>query len=140
MRRPSARGERGFTLLLLLALVLVASTVFASAMGRMQVLARERVRSRASERAFWAAQGALERARVALAADPGWRGGAVALGESRGEVEVGTPEGDPSVRTLRARGFDPGLGTEATAARRTVVAVLHLGPGGPRVAAWREEP
>ena len=134
------RREGGFSLLLLLALVAVASVCSIALLGRLQHLARERVRTRASDAAFWAAQGGVERARAALARDPGWGGGEAALGRGRVEVRVEPVEGEPDCRAVRSLGFDPGLGTEATAARRTVTAVLRLGDGPPRVVAWREEP
>ncbi len=137
--RP-ARREEGFSLFLMISLAVCGSVVALGLMERIQSMARDRVRCRAAEAARWAAEGGIEKARAALAADPAWTGAVLDVGGNRVEVRVEAVEGDGRLRRVRSLGVDPGLGTEATAAKRTLAAVLRLGPGGPRIVEWREEP
>lgn len=116
MRTPAARPPRdresGFSILVALAVTLLLGTLAMATALRMQDLARDGNRDRASLAAFHAAGGGVAAARAALARDPAWKGGTIPVGRAAARVAVAADLSDPLPPPGRRprRGAGPGSG------------------------------
>lgn len=136
--RGGARGESGtaFYLLVVVSVITLASGILLQ--GRFRALLQERTTGRHSLAARWAAEGGVEKARAALAADPAWSGGAVDMGRGRAVVEV--REILPGLREIVSIADFPVAAPDTIRARRRIRAVVRLGEGLPAVTSWAESP
>lgn len=131
--------RRGAALWMALGLLLVVAAAGAVIHARTVESANAALRGRSDLDAFWAAEAGIARARAALAADPAWAGGPLALGSSTVTIAV---EADGEERRVRSEAhFEPSGGGPAgspTAARALVVAHLRLAQEGalPAVVSW----
>ncbi len=133
------REEGGFIVTVLVLFVLLAVTMAVSARGTFHALLRDRPRAKADTAALYAAQGGVEKARVALAGDPSWTGGGIAVARATAAVAVRPVAGEPALREIVSVGTDPGGGSDSTRARRRIAAVVRLGGALPTVISWRED-
>ncbi len=143
MRTPAARPPRdresGFSILVALAVTLLLGTLAMATALRMQDLARDGNRDRASLAAFHAAGGGVAAARAALARDPAWKGGTIPVGRAAARVAVAADLSDPSLRRVVVLGEEPGPGAGSVAARLRVEAILRLREGAlPAILSWSE--
>ena len=74
------QGERGFVLLTVMILVIVAGMIASLAQGRSLTLAKDSVRQKGEAQALYAAEGGLAKARHALGFDPDWKGAQLQVG------------------------------------------------------------
>ena len=140
MARPryDDKRERGAALVIVLVLVVVAGSVSQLVLQRTRLLTSDTRAERAQVQSFYAAEGALEHARVALRDDAGYAGGELEIGGCR--VELAVQREDKGERawvvTLTAR---HGAGAVPTW-RSRIEARLLAGEGKrlPRVVGWRE--
>ena len=87
------QGERGFVLLTVMILVIVAGMIASLAQGRSLTLAKDSVRQKGEAQALYAAEGGLAKARHALRSDRDWKGAQLQVGAFAQPVEVGLVEG-----------------------------------------------
>ena len=132
----STSRERGMSLVLALLLVAAAALFALTAAARSRDLAMDEVRDRATMQARWAAEGAVERARWALARDPAYAGETCDVGATSVEIRIESSHGTASRVTAIAT-------TSAAPFAETITQQLATDLIGrraalPRVAAWHE--
>jgi hypothetical protein len=133
------RAEGGYIVYTVLVFVILIAALSVGLRGALQAAVRDRPRERSAVAAVYAAQGGIEKARAALARDPSWAGGTVAVGRGSAEVAVREVSGEPSLRTVVSIGSVPGPGAGNVAAKRRVEVRLRLGEGLPSILSWRED-
>lgn len=119
----AAAGERGVALILVICTVGILLLLGLSLLIVISADMRGAVRERDRLRAFYIAEGGLERAMFVLTGDPAWRAGETApLGA--GQFIVTLSDEPPDLVRITSRG-------EAGSQARTLTALVRAGGGGP---------